>query len=104
MPSESSCVLSRRQYPHQVVEYIVTVPASGRVCVVIGPRSLGGQLPQVQRTAAGFDSRRGSSTSRADVSVGAARLGAMSADALLDALDPEQRAVATTLRGPVRVL
>ncbi|WP_456788178.1 ATP-dependent helicase [Cellulomonas sp. P5_C5] len=28
----------------------------------------------------------------------------MSADALLDALDPEQRAVATTLRGPVRVL
>ena len=28
----------------------------------------------------------------------------MSAEALLDALDPEQRAVATTLRGPVRVL
>lgn len=34
----------------------------------------------------------------------AATLGTMSADALLDALDPEQRAVATALTGPVCVL
>ena len=34
MPSRSICDLRRRQYPHQVVEYIVTVPAAGGVIAV----------------------------------------------------------------------
>ena len=93
------------------------VPASGRVCVVIGPswsvRSVGrGRRPRALTPVASRDLpvSRGRVTvpdvhrAATRVSAGAARLCPMSAEALLDALDPEQRAVATTLRGPVRVL
>src|SRR4051794_26661027 len=95
---------------------MVMVPASGSVWVVIGPswshRSGAGSSPRSTNARASEDLPR--SRGRVTVpdlhrvatrvSAGAERLCPMSAEALLDALDPEQRAVATTLRGPVRVL
>src|SRR5436190_19784340 len=120
MPSRSSWLFSRRQYPHQVVEYIVIVPAS---LVAMGRASWLCDLVLNSTTCAtpprcpGFPSRpivhrrRWSATA---VSAGAARMPAMtatgllpgpaSADAVLAGLDPEQREVATAVRGPVCVL
>src|SRR3954454_6438103 len=120
MPARSSWLFSRRQYPHQVVEYIVIVPAS---LVAMGRASWLCHLIWISTTCAtrrrcpGFPPRpivhrrRQSATA---VSAAAARMPAMtatallpgpaSADAVLDGLDPEQREVATALRGPVCVL
>ena len=44
MPDEVSCVLRRRQYPHQVVEYMMIEPASGTwgAVVVMGNLSSSG--------------------------------------------------------------
>src|SRR3954452_6113789 len=120
MPARSSWLFSRRQYPHQVVEYIVIVPAS---LVAMGRASWLCHLIWISTTRAtprrcpGFPPRpivhrrRRSATA---VSAAAARMPAMtatallpgpaSADAVLAGLDPEQREVATALRGPVCVL
>src|SRR6187431_1817038 len=79
MPSRSSCEASRWQYPHQLVLYMVNLPVI-RLSVLtsrVGPPTA---TPSARRPFR------------------------MSADDLLVALDPEQREVATALRGPVRVL
>src|SRR3990170_1480172 len=94
MPSESSCVRSRRQYPHQVVEYMRTVPLSGTGVVgsdICSPCQWLLRESQAMLTQ----------TNPAD---GPNHPGPMSPDAILTALDPEQREVALALTGPVVVL
>ncbi len=82
MPSRSSWLESRAQKPHQLVLYIVNLEPS---------------LIDVSVLASRVCLAR-SNTTRPR------RPFRMSADDLLAALDPEQRAVAEALHGPVRVL
>src|SRR5918993_2069595 len=98
MPSESSCVRSRRQYPYQVVEYMRTVPVSGTgVDIGVVVSDICSPCQWLLRESQAMLTQ----TNSAD---GSNHPGPMSPDAILTALDPEQREVALALNGPVVVL
>src|ERR671933_539855 len=112
MPSRSSWLLSRRQYPHQLVEYMVsevTSPcgmsrASWRLSGASMSRGVTRRyrpnLP-CNRLLCCRPPLRGCpvmTSATATLAPGSA------ADVVLAGLDPEQREVATALQGPVCVL